>query len=73
MATMGMALAVLDHAETYSDVEGWHAVSDFWTADDILHELHDLETTTGLPLLIDAAAIAHFTSIANPLGRQTRH
>ena len=58
MATMGMALAVLDHAETYSDVDGWHAVSDFWSAAEILDELQSLETATGEPLLIDAAAIA---------------
>ena len=73
MADMGMALAVLDHAATYNDVGGWHTVTDFWSAEDILAELQTLETKTGRALSLDTAASAHFTQIANPTGARTRH
>ena len=73
MADMGMAMAVLDHAETYSDISGWYTVRDFWTAEEILTELQSAELASGRAMTLDVAAIAHFSRIANPTGARTRH
>ena len=73
MADIGMAKAVLDHAETHSDRGGWHTVSDFWSTEDILAELQSAEVATGQVISLDTAAIAHLTRIANPSGARTRH
>ncbi len=63
MATLGMAFSVLEHAEQFSEVGRWHAISDFWTADEILEELTSFEETYHVPFRLDSAAICHFDRI----------
>ena len=63
MATLSMALSVLEHAENYSQVGRWYAITDFWSAEEILEELNSCEETCHVPFLLDANAICHFDGI----------
>ncbi|MGI8841395.1 MAG: hypothetical protein ACR2F8_11540 [Caulobacteraceae bacterium] len=63
MATLGMAFSVLEHAEQFSAVGRWHAIADFWTAEEILEELTSFEETHRAPFLLDVAAICHFDTL----------
>ena len=63
MATLSMAFSVLEHAEQFSEIGRWHAIADFWTAEEILEELTSFEETYHTPFLLDAAAICHFETI----------
>ena len=63
MATLSMAFSVLEHAELYSDVGRWHAIADFWTAEEILEELNSFEETYHAPFQLDAGAICHFDTL----------
>lgn len=63
MATLGMAFSVLEHAEQYSDIGRWHAIADFWTAEEVLEELTSFEETCHTPFLLDAGAICHFDTV----------
>lgn len=60
MATLGMAFSVLEHAEHYSGIGLWHAITDSWTAEEILEELNGVEEACQKPFLLDVAAIGHF-------------
>ncbi len=62
MATLSMALSVLEHAENYSQVGRWYAIADFWSAEEILEELNSFEETH-TPFLLDAGAICHFDDL----------
>ena len=63
MATLSMAFSVLEHAEHFSEVGRWHAIADFWTAEEVLEELTSFEETYHAPFLLDAAAICHFDTM----------
>ena len=47
MATLGMAFSVLEHAEQFSAIGRWHAIADFWTAEEILEELKSVASVHG--------------------------
>ena len=63
MATLGMAFSVLEHAEQFSAIGRWHAIADFWTAEEILEELNSVEETSHTPFRLDAGAICHFDAL----------
>ena len=63
MATLSMAFSVLEHAEQFSEIGRWHAIADFWTAEEILEELNSFEETYRTPFQLDAGAICHFNGI----------
>ena len=66
MASLVMAKAVLDHAETYCDTDRWYLITDFWSVEEILEELNIFEETNESIFLLDTGAIAHFHAFVNP-------
>ena len=66
MATLGMAFSVLEHAEQFSAIGRWHAIADFWTAEEILEQLNSVEEQTLTPFRLDAGAICHFDTLLHP-------
>lgn len=63
MATMAMAQAVLEHANTFYEVGAWYVVAECWDAWAILEELdgHELETSQAFDN--EVGAISHFADL----------
>lgn len=63
MATIAMAQAVLEHANTYYDVGQWYVVAECWDAWAVLEELERREVEARQPFELDDAAISHFAGL----------
>lgn len=63
MATMAMAQAVLEHANTYYDVGVWYVVAECWDAWAILEELDRHELAAGQAFELELGAISHFSDL----------
>jgi hypothetical protein len=72
VATLGMAFSVLEHAEHYSEVGRWRAITDCWTAEEILEELNGVEEACQKPFLLDVGAIGHFDCLLHGDPRRRR-
>jgi hypothetical protein len=63
MASMAMAEAVLEHANTFYDIDSWYVVAECWDAWSVLEALDQHEEKTQAPFHLDTAAIAHFAKL----------
>lgn len=63
MATMAMAQAVLEHANTYYEVGAWYVVAECWDAWAILEELDRHELQTSQTFDFDVSTISHFAGL----------
>lgn len=63
MATMAMAQAVLEHANTFYEVGGWYVVAECWDAWAILEELDRQEGVSHQAFELDTGAISHFAGL----------
>jgi hypothetical protein len=63
MATMAMAMGVLEHANQYYDLGGWYVIAECWDAWAVLEELDRQEAATNRPFELEAGAIGHFAAM----------
>lgn len=71
MASMAMAQAVLEHAETYYN-DGWYVVAECWDLWAVEEELDRQEELTGARFELEASAISHFAKLVPQGDRRWR-